>query len=361
MKSADLNHASIWRATIDLIRLLQSECNSEKTYQTWLEAHPAVFESLGFDRYASFEKSSGNRLPYDPERSYVPEPDFLCANATTGVLTVFELKTPFVGDPTTSRADGNREKFMATVESYISQVTEYCQSIQGRLEARDMIKKVLDISTISKYEIYLVYGFRSEWDQPSVEALVAQRNVPIKFIGFDQIYNQLLDKLASGKPAEPMLGWTYIYHISIPKTEGRRYIADMGNTRKDRVSFVREGEFIAFECLDSRGILHRLEARCDGGIHYIRFEFSHGGDMLFMCLHIDDEEHELRKRKIPLNCDPDPGRFILGSSLEQNKHAEFRLYGVTSIKRTMCIEERLKTHAEFLNMMKCRMYFEVQG
>jgi hypothetical protein len=48
---------------------------------------------------------------------------------------MFELKTPFVGRLTTSRSDGNRLKLKATPESYISQATEYVDSINERPDA----------------------------------------------------------------------------------------------------------------------------------------------------------------------------------------------------------------------------------
>lgn len=97
-----IDNARLWRAVVDLFSLLQDGCNEEARYQRFLEAHPVSFAVLGFDRYAAFEKRSGNSLPFDNERGFAPEPDFLCADAESGLLTVFELKTPFVGGITTA-------------------------------------------------------------------------------------------------------------------------------------------------------------------------------------------------------------------------------------------------------------------
>jgi len=154
----------LWRALTDLLRLLQAKCNEEARYQTFFERHPVIFRALGFDRYASFEKSSGNVLPFDTEKGYTPEPDFLCAQTGAGQLTVFELKTPFVGDITTSRSDGNRLEFKATAETYLSQAREYVQSIRGNVAARQEVMRVLDLPAIADYDIVLVYGLGQEWE-----------------------------------------------------------------------------------------------------------------------------------------------------------------------------------------------------
>ena len=132
----------------------------------------------------------------------------------------------------------------------------------------------------------------------------------------------------------------------------------MGNLAADRVSFVREGGLIAFECKDSQGKVHRVEANCDGGIHYIRFEFSRGGESLFMSLHVDDEQHDLRLKNIPILCEPNPNHFVLGASLERTTNATFNLYETYHVDRTLTVKERLQTHAYFMDKMGARMYFE---
>lgn len=140
---------SLWAAIYALYSLLVDRINDEASYQTLFEQHPAIFSALGVDIAQSFEKSSSNAIPFDYERNFRPEPDFLGAKLVSGNIIVVELKTPFVGDITTSRQDGNRAKFKAPAESYISQVTEYVESIRQRDAARDAVKKILGISRIA--------------------------------------------------------------------------------------------------------------------------------------------------------------------------------------------------------------------
>src|SRR5659263_120165 len=127
-----MNETKLWQAIYKLYAMLISRVNDEAAYQTYFECNPIVFHTLGFDAFASFEKSSGNLLPFDVYRGYRPEPDFLFARTGAGEITVFELKTPFVGDLIVSRSsDGNRTKLRAQAEGYVSQTTEYAESIQG--------------------------------------------------------------------------------------------------------------------------------------------------------------------------------------------------------------------------------------
>ena len=142
---------SLWAAIYALYCLLIDQVNDEASYQSLFEQHPAIFSVMGLDTSASFEKRSSNAIPFDPERNFQPEPDFICAEISSGNLVVVELKTPFVGEITTARQDGNRAKFKAIAESYVSQATEYVESIRQRPDARDVVKSVLGISRIADY------------------------------------------------------------------------------------------------------------------------------------------------------------------------------------------------------------------
>ena len=142
---------SLWAAIYALYCLLIDQVNDEASYQSLFEQHPAIFSVMGLDTSASFEKRSSNAIPFDPERNFQPEPDFICAEISSGNLVVVELKTPFVGEIKTARQDGNRAKFKAIAESYVSQATEYVESIRQRPDARDVVKSVLGISRIADY------------------------------------------------------------------------------------------------------------------------------------------------------------------------------------------------------------------
>jgi len=353
-----IDDRNLWRALADLHRLLQEQCNVEATYQKFFEHHSVVFRVMGFDRYASFERTSGNTLPHDMERGYAPAPDFLCANSDTGELTVFELKTPFVGEITTARPDGNRLKFKASAESYLSQTTEYVNSIRGNFEAREVVKRILDIPKISSYQIALVYGLSEELDDACIGELLDNRKIPTKLYSFDDIAERLAEVYSHGKMNDSIPGWTYVYHLAVQPSEGRKYIADCGGLLQDRVSFVREGSLLAFECLDSSGKLHRVQAQCDGGVHYVRFEFSTAADSLYMSLHIDDEQHDLRVSKIPICCSPNPAIFHVGTSLEGDRNAAFNLYETYNVGRTLAHHERLGSYVHYLDKFERGKFLE---
>ncbi len=149
---------SLWAAIYALYCLLIDQVNDESAYQSLFEQHPTVFSVMGLDTASPFEKRSSNVIPFDLERDFRPEPDFICAERSSGVLVIVELKTPFVGKITTARQDGNRAKFKAIAESYVSQATEYVESIRQRFEAREVVKSVLGINRIADYRAVIVYA-----------------------------------------------------------------------------------------------------------------------------------------------------------------------------------------------------------
>jgi len=180
-----INEASLWKAAYELYKLLIEREDAEDKYQFYFEDYPVALEVLGLDVVKSFEKRSSNKLPYDAERGYCPEPDFIGANLSTGLVAVAELKTPFVGKLTTSRSDGNRAKFKANVESYISQATEYFESIRGRADARLAVQAALGVSVVSAYEAVVVIELDEENYFPEINRLCAARagdtNSPLRF------------------------------------------------------------------------------------------------------------------------------------------------------------------------------------
>jgi len=193
MKKIVTTDESLWAAIYALYRLLIDQVNDEASYQTLFEQHPAIFSVLGVDTAASFEKSSPNAIPFDPERGFQPEPDFIGAESASGNIFVVELKTPFVGDITTSRQDGNRAKFKALAESYISQTTEYVESIRQRPEARDIVKSVLELSKIADYRAVIVYGRRIDNDAALVSTLSAQRKISTEIVFYDDLLDRMCE------------------------------------------------------------------------------------------------------------------------------------------------------------------------
>jgi hypothetical protein len=169
-------NTELWAAIYELFVLLDDRVNQESAFQGYFERHPVVFNVLGYDVAVPFDKSSQHKLPFDDERNYRPEPDFICGVRLSGEVTIFELKTPFQSGMTTSRADGNRAKFLATIESYLSQATEYVDSIRGRESARATVKAALQLNTISSYKIALVYGLCDMNEAPSVARLAEKRH-----------------------------------------------------------------------------------------------------------------------------------------------------------------------------------------
>lgn len=343
------NTSNLWRATHELFDLLRLENNSENAYQQFLERNPIVFRVLGYDVHQSFEKRSGNKLPRDQERDLSLEPDFLCGRSQIGELTVFELKTPFLGRLLTSRPDGARPKVREKVARHIAQAKDYIDVIRGNADAREVVRKVLPMDTISSYRTVIVAGLSENNDLPAISRYLSDRSPPVEILFFDELLGRLgsaYEQKHEGVTTRP--GWAFIYKLAFPQTQihARAYISDCGGTSRDRISFLREGDLIVFECLDSQGRLHRLQGKCVGpDPHVIRFEFSSDAEGIYMSLHVDDEEKQLVKGSVQFQCDPDLTTMVSGADINGENGAAFHQYQTISRASTLSLREKLDIHS----------------
>lgn len=341
----------LWTAIYDFYCLLASNNNEEASYQRLFEQHPAIFTVLGIDTAASFEKSSPNTLPYDQDRGFHPEPDFIGAELEAGILTVVELKTPFVGNITTSRNDGNRAKFKAVAESYISQTTEYVESIKQNREARDVVKKVLNVSKTSDYRAKLIYALSAENDTHLVNSIMAQRKVPTEVVFYDDLFERMVKAYSIGRSDSLSRdGWCFVTHIYLGDMQAseKTFIADYGNESTDRVSVCLDNNEIIFECFDSQQKVHSLQAHLDGrGPHYIRFEFSNDSSGMYMSLNVNNIESELRLGRGALKLFPEIEFFTLGADSSGNNGAHFYMLEHYVVNKTLSLIDKLNTFRYF--------------
>lgn len=341
----------LWTAIYDFYCLLVSKNNEEASYQKLFEQHPAIFTVLGIDTAASFEKSSPNTLPFDEDRSFNPEPDFIGAEIEAGILTVVELKTPFVGNITTSRNDGNRAKFKAIAEGYISQTTEYVESIRQNREARDVVKKVLNVSKTSDYRAKLIYGLSAENDAHLVSSIMAQRKVPTEIVFYDDLFERMVKAYSIGRSDSLSRdGWCFVTHIYFVdmQASGKTFIADYGTGSIDRISVCLNNNEIIFECFDSQQEIHSLKARLDGGgPHYIRFEFSNDSSGTYMSLNVNNIESELRLSRGALKLFPKIEFFTLGADSSGNNGAHFYMLEHYAVNKTLSLIDKLNTFRYF--------------
>lgn len=343
----------LWNAIYALYSLLSNRVNDEANYQAFFENHPAVFTSLGFDEAKSFEKASPHVLPYDKSREFRPEPDFIGISRENGKLSIVELKTPFVGSITTSRSDGNRAKLKANAESYVSQGTEYVDSIRERSDARDVVSQVLSVERIAAYELLLIYGLREENDCALVAALTSQRKTPTEILFYDSLLDRLIDRYSiARKDVYTRPGWCFVFHLVVPmeQVHQRAYLGDFGSGERNRLSIIIESHTLMFECIDSLGETHRISALLiDQGAHYVRFEFSNDATGMYMSLNVNNIEQDLRVAKKTLNFDPDISVFTLGADAQGRNGASFLLLEQYCVNRTMDISEKLVSFHYFVD------------
>lgn len=342
---------ALWSATYGLYRLLMDRETGEDRYQLFFESNPVALKVLGCSDVKSYEKRSGRLLPFDSEKNFRPEPDFLGLDFRSGTLSVIELKTPFVGAITTSRSDGKRTKFKADAESYLSQAMEYVESIRGRENARASVASEFGVGKISSYRAVLIYGLSSENKPEEVARLCACRSPACEIIFFDDLLDNLATTYAlSRKDVESRPGWCFVFHAQIAKSQAhdRAYIASYGGSGENSISVIVEGEFLVFECIDAENQVHRLFSRVERDVPiYVRFEFSNDANGIYMSLNVNNREQDLRVGSRVLSFNPDVFSFVLGAGPRGESGAEFLMMEHYSVNKTIAIKDKLGSYHYF--------------
>ena len=350
-----MNHFDLWHAIYDLYELLIKKENREESYQEYFERHGVVFRALGFDAHQSYEKKSKKRLPVDVDRGFTPEPDFLCVTTSTGLLTIFELKTPFVTATITDRKDGNRKKLNAKVESYISQATEYADSIREHEGARSTVMRDLGVKKITSYEICLIYGLEQVDDHAETSRLLSNRKLQTRILPFDTLLGQLVKIYGSGRPnTEGRDGLCVVYHLIIHPEQAceKTFIADHGEERANRFSICVEREYIFFRAIDATGSKHELHSKITFNEPlFLRFEFSYDDAGIYMSLNVNNEERDLRAGSVKFEFYPDIRSMYVGASLLGRDCARFQMLESYYLTKTMTIEHKLGSFDYFKTRM----------
>ena len=356
-----IDDSELWSAIYGLYRLLIDRETAEEKYQIFFESYPVALKTLGYSEVKSYEKRSGRELPFDSEKNYRPEPDFIGLDFRAGILSVIELKTPFVGSITTSRSDGNRIKFKANAESYISQATEYIESIRGRESARNAVLAEFGAEKISSYKVTLIYGLSSENDPPEVARLCAGRSTASEIIFFADLLDHLVSMYAlSRKDSQSRPGWSFVFHAKFPRDQlhNRAYIASYGEGDTNRLSVILENGYIVFECADADGHIHRLCSEVEFEVPiYVRFEFSNDELGIYMSLNVNNIEKDLRTGSRILNFDPNVSSFVLGADPHGEDGAAFLMMTHYSVNKTMKIKDKLDSYHYFERALG----FELKG
>ncbi|MFT6104132.1 MAG: hypothetical protein ACJA1E_000547 [Paracoccaceae bacterium] len=351
---------ALWQAICELTWLLEDRSQVESDYQGFFEDNPVVFPILGFQRFASYEKKSGNRLPYDDEHERQLEPDFICGNPINQTVTVFELKTPVDKEATTSLQNRNRQKFKAIVESHISQVSEYCEFISGNFNVRADVAKTLGLGGIKAVDGVLVYGLTDDEEAPTVAKLAARRSPPLSVWSFDGVLSELLRAYAIGRQdiilpdahgnTPKVDGSTFVMHAVLhsQQREGKAYLFDIGDIGRNRLSiYINNGRGV-IEITDSLGRLFTSEWDCKFNKPIcIRAEYSNTDAVRFISVFINNRETDFRQSTAGAMIRPDFSKMFLGSDLEGRNGARFSLLENYFCDRIMTWQERVGSYRYF--------------
>ncbi|MDD7986315.1 hypothetical protein PQO01_15295 [Lentisphaera marina] len=324
-----MNNNELWSAIYSLHYLLVNKINLEKYYQELFERHSIIFSVLNLYNPKSFEKSSEYCLPYDKERDFTPEPDFIAHKKHSSTLTIVELKTPFIKQSTTARKDGNRCKFTAAVSSFRSQATEYSQTIKERESARDYLKGLFSLEKISDVDVILIAGLESENKTYEVEKLLSEYKTPTQIVYFDTLMNMLLNKYhesANTPVGKRGLTATYVISLDSIQNHGKNVISEAKSQSGDSLTFEYEDGSVSLIFKDSSGKINYLQSAVKTDeFFYLKLEFCNDEDGFFMSLDVDNHIQDLRISKYQFNFNYDNDQFAVGAKLDGSQGAVFTL------------------------------------
>ncbi|MEY1556539.1 Shedu anti-phage system protein SduA domain-containing protein [Yoonia sp. R2331] len=356
-----MNH-DLWTSIYELYVLLEDNVQHEDAYQQFFENNPAVFPVLGFTHFASFERKSGNKLPYDAEGDRQLEPDFICGNPEYQRITIFELKTPVDADATTALNNGNRVKFRAILESYISQVAEYCEFISGNADARTAVAGKLGMGGVSTVDGILVYGLNDSSQNPVLEKLSARRSPPLKIIAFDSLLIELVKAYSLGRndleppqtngSSQEIDGTTFVAHLYLREEQAheKAYLIDIGNETANRLSIYIEKGRGFVEIIDNNGVqaLSQWTPSYNKPL-YLRVSVSGVNlENRSISVFVDNTEVEFRQSLNDVEFNLCLSDLFLGSDLQGQNGACFRLLENYIASKIMNWRDRIGSYRYFL-------------
>jgi len=284
---------SLWRGLLAFYGILiEKHSNCEEDYQNLFESHPILFIGLEAKSPRSFEKRSPNKLPYDEDLRFTPEPDFICLDEMSNAVIIVELKMPFVGKISTERSDRNRAKLTSRAETYISQCSEYCRSIIGNKETRDYLCSLFCIDRISEVRAKLLYALSEDNDLPLIESLCSQRIPRIEIITYDLLFNRLCDLCAIGKSipyGQP--GLTCVYHLSIDthQVNDIPVLTKITGDNGDQLIATYCSGTLYFSLIKEDGETRTLKGPIDPDVNsYVKLEYAHSDAGSYFSLSIND-------------------------------------------------------------------------
>ena len=360
----------LWTAIYRLFRLLDDRISSEDEYQRFFENNPVVFEVLGYDAWASFEKRSGNRLPNDPDRGYRPEPDFICGRTTKGELVAFEIKTPIRRSMLTSLSPGKRKKFKADIESYISQTTEYVEFLRGFPEAREVACRTISMPVAKVFSGVLVYGLSWDGELPDIALMASRRSPPIEVIAYDQLLDTLARSFAVGRPDAELedtrrSGGTFTASLMLPSQQHSNpaIIAELGGRDGARLMVYLEGQRVHVLFVDDLGRQRTMDCDVSTDVPvYLKIEISSDPNVRFAVLSINNDEVEINQADGVSAFQPQWEKFTLGSDHDGKNGARFKMFDNMFIDRTLNIIERLQMQKYYEDKFTfAKSYVEFMG
>lgn len=252
----------------------------------------------------------------------------------------------------TARADGNRAKLRANIDTYVSQTCEYVKSIRANFDARQAVCGILGMSNIRSTSGLLICGTSNDRDAPILTELISEREPRIRYMYYDKLYEKLCDAYARSRKQYVKVGKSYegtegvhltvMASISPDQVHDCAYLIDIGGKRENRVSIVVSGSAYV-KILDAAG--RQIEARLEiefGAPQVFQIEFSNSLTHGFLSVSCNNGEVVNLQRQDGYQNALSMENAVIGSDLN-GKLGACCILGATILRyRTLGIKEKLE-------------------
>lgn len=320
--------------------LIGSHRTSESDIQSWFEAHPAVFDVLGYQRAIPKPK-----LVLVDGQYY--EPDFMVQD-WVGVWFIFELKRP---DTAVTKNPGRRTDFRAEFSSYVQQSREYANFFLDSAH-RAQFENSYGRKVQNSVPSVIVAAVDSAVERSVAHELLFDRGNTVQLTTFSDVLAAIAREIERMTQDQSRLPGLYAAVLGVfPRatTLKSQFLFDFGsNPAKNRLMIgVSPTTFFA-ELWDDNGHRHFAEVSRSFVIDYsqsaeltlLEVEFGIGAAEFFLAIHVNRKcLFSKRTAKVYVRAEP-LNHMVIGSDMFGSTPADFSAVEAVIYRRTLSWAER---------------------
>lgn len=328
---------AVYTSLQSLLKEAATRAVDENAFQRWFEAHPVVFEVLGYQRWIPKPRlmlGDGKAL----------EPDFLVQDFA-GVWTIFEIKR---ADTVVLKNPDRRTDFRSEYSTYVEQCCEYSDFFLDAAN-RAQVKQSYQIDIQQRVPAVLVASVDANTDCSVVrEKLVGRGNrvTAQTYTAVAETVGRELDRTTS----ESLPGLSVCMLLALPESNKRQVFLDFGLAlNKNRLTIGLDNGYFIFTLHDADGQKQTERVRRPvivdfanaSGLTMVEVEVGARGDRLHFSAFIN-RRSVVSKEIVGSTIQSSEllEQSVLGSDLTETVHANFGITDLVIYPRTLTWRER---------------------